>query len=188
MGLRRVVFVEPRPTDVEPSLQRPQYIVCPDNETSEDMDKLRMAWGASDLLLNRPALSRWHPECELQLSSLLYAMLKAWISKLTSRFYLFVSFHRQAKVRGMCVSLFLFSLFLPSAVLFETPADALSTSSISSYSTPPSISRLQPLLRHARRTQPCCPGSISLSRTRRRRLPYSLRRASRQRLLWRSRG
>ncbi|KAL7416780.1 hypothetical protein BDY24DRAFT_378232 [Mrakia frigida] len=38
------------------------YIVCPDNETSEDMDKLRMAWGASDLLLNRPALSRWHPE------------------------------------------------------------------------------------------------------------------------------
>jgi len=38
------------------------YIICPDNETSSDMDKLRIMWGAEDVALGRPALSRWHPE------------------------------------------------------------------------------------------------------------------------------
>ena len=38
------------------------YILCPDNETTEAMDALRITWGAQDMTLNRPALSRWHPD------------------------------------------------------------------------------------------------------------------------------
>ncbi|KAG8949199.1 hypothetical protein FRC04_008998 [Tulasnella sp. 424] len=38
------------------------YIICPDNECSEDLDRLRIKWAAGDLVEGRPALSRWHPE------------------------------------------------------------------------------------------------------------------------------
>lgn len=38
------------------------YIVVPDNETSPEMDRLRIRWAADDVSQNRPALSRWHPE------------------------------------------------------------------------------------------------------------------------------
>jgi NAD(P)-dependent dehydrogenase (short-subunit alcohol dehydrogenase family) len=38
------------------------YILCPDNETSRAQDERRVAWGAGDLIENRPALSRWHPD------------------------------------------------------------------------------------------------------------------------------
>ncbi|KAG8899308.1 hypothetical protein FRC01_010591 [Tulasnella sp. 417] len=38
------------------------YIICPDNETSEDLDRLRIKWAAGDIVEGRPALSRWHPE------------------------------------------------------------------------------------------------------------------------------
>ena len=38
------------------------YIICPDNETSRAMDEKRMQWTADDLIKNRPALSRWHPD------------------------------------------------------------------------------------------------------------------------------
>ncbi|ELU44413.1 short chain dehydrogenase domain-containing protein [Rhizoctonia solani AG-1 IA] len=34
------------------------YIICPDNETSEDLDRLRIRWAADDLVERRPALSR----------------------------------------------------------------------------------------------------------------------------------
>ncbi|CEL62736.1 short-chain dehydrogenase/reductase SDR [Rhizoctonia solani AG-1 IB] len=37
------------------------YIICPDNETSEDLDRLRIRWAADDLVERRPALSRWNP-------------------------------------------------------------------------------------------------------------------------------
>ncbi|CAE6466966.1 unnamed protein product [Rhizoctonia solani] len=37
------------------------YIICPDNETSEDLDRLRIRWAADDLVERRPALSRWDP-------------------------------------------------------------------------------------------------------------------------------
>ncbi len=37
------------------------YILCPDNETSAEQDAKRIAWAAGDLIENRPALSRWHP-------------------------------------------------------------------------------------------------------------------------------
>jgi len=38
------------------------YILCPDNETTPEQDARRIAWAAGDLIENRPALSRWHPE------------------------------------------------------------------------------------------------------------------------------
>lgn len=38
------------------------YIICPDDETSEAMDRARIVWGAEDITKDRPALSRWHPE------------------------------------------------------------------------------------------------------------------------------
>jgi NAD(P)-dependent dehydrogenase (short-subunit alcohol dehydrogenase family) len=38
------------------------YILCPDNETSREQDAKRIAWGAGDLIENRPAPSRWHPD------------------------------------------------------------------------------------------------------------------------------
>ena len=38
------------------------YILCPDNETTPEQDKKRIAWAAGDLIENRPALSRWHPD------------------------------------------------------------------------------------------------------------------------------
>ncbi|MFG0678748.1 SDR family NAD(P)-dependent oxidoreductase [Delftia sp. WSY_7] len=37
------------------------YIFCQDNEVTREMDQRRMQWSADDLILNRPALSRWHP-------------------------------------------------------------------------------------------------------------------------------
>lgn len=38
------------------------YILCPDNETSLEQDRRRIAWAAGDVIENRPALSRWHPD------------------------------------------------------------------------------------------------------------------------------
>ncbi|KQU34110.1 short-chain dehydrogenase [Methylobacterium sp. Leaf94] len=37
------------------------YILCPDNETTRAQDEKRIAWAAGDIIENRPALSRWHP-------------------------------------------------------------------------------------------------------------------------------
>ena len=38
------------------------YILCPDNETERVTDERRMAWAIGDVIENRPALSRWHPD------------------------------------------------------------------------------------------------------------------------------
>ncbi len=38
------------------------YILCPDNDTPRDLDERRMAWAIGDVIENRPALSRWHPD------------------------------------------------------------------------------------------------------------------------------
>jgi NAD(P)-dependent dehydrogenase (short-subunit alcohol dehydrogenase family) len=38
------------------------YILCPDNDVTPRIDKKRIAWAAGDLIENRPALSRWHPD------------------------------------------------------------------------------------------------------------------------------
>jgi NAD(P)-dependent dehydrogenase (short-subunit alcohol dehydrogenase family) len=38
------------------------YILCPDNDVTRAMDERRIQWAADDLIRNRPALSRWHPD------------------------------------------------------------------------------------------------------------------------------
>ena len=38
------------------------YILCPDNDTTREQDERRMRWAADDVVKNRPALSRWHPD------------------------------------------------------------------------------------------------------------------------------
>jgi len=38
------------------------YILCPDNETPRALDERRILWAAGDIVENRPALSRWHPD------------------------------------------------------------------------------------------------------------------------------
>ena len=38
------------------------YILCPDNDVSEGRDIKRIEWAMGDIINNRPALSRWHPD------------------------------------------------------------------------------------------------------------------------------
>jgi NAD(P)-dependent dehydrogenase (short-subunit alcohol dehydrogenase family) len=38
------------------------YILCPDNDVTRAIDERRMLWAARDIIDNRPALSRWHPD------------------------------------------------------------------------------------------------------------------------------
>jgi NAD(P)-dependent dehydrogenase (short-subunit alcohol dehydrogenase family) len=38
------------------------YVLCPDGDTTRGMDEKRIAWAAGDIVQNRPALSRWHPD------------------------------------------------------------------------------------------------------------------------------
>ena len=40
------------------------YVLCPDNAVDRAMDEKRIRWAADDIILNRPALSRWHPDFE----------------------------------------------------------------------------------------------------------------------------
>ena len=41
------------------------YILCPDNDVTRALDERRILWAAQDMILNRPALSRWHPDFKL---------------------------------------------------------------------------------------------------------------------------
>jgi NAD(P)-dependent dehydrogenase (short-subunit alcohol dehydrogenase family) len=38
------------------------YILCPDNDVTRRLDERRILWAAGDIVENRPALSRWHPD------------------------------------------------------------------------------------------------------------------------------
>jgi len=38
------------------------YILCPDNETTREIDEKRIQWNADDIIKNRPAMSRWNPD------------------------------------------------------------------------------------------------------------------------------
>ncbi|BCA58149.1 SDR family NAD(P)-dependent oxidoreductase [Sphingomonas sp. HMP6] len=38
------------------------YILCPDNDVDRATDEKRMRWSMDDIVANRPALSRWHPD------------------------------------------------------------------------------------------------------------------------------
>ena len=38
------------------------YILCPDNDVPRERDVKRIEWALADIIENRPALSRWHPD------------------------------------------------------------------------------------------------------------------------------
>lgn len=38
------------------------YVLCPDDDVTRAMDERRVQWAADDVIQNRPALSRWHPD------------------------------------------------------------------------------------------------------------------------------
>jgi NAD(P)-dependent dehydrogenase (short-subunit alcohol dehydrogenase family) len=38
------------------------YVICPDHDTPRQLDEKRIQWNTDDLIKNRPALSRWHPD------------------------------------------------------------------------------------------------------------------------------
>tara|TARA_R110002020_G_scaffold10801_2_gene41001 strand:- start:3995 stop:4873 length:879 start_codon:yes stop_codon:yes gene_type:complete len=38
------------------------FILCPDDDTPNDVDHKRIFWNAMDIIADRPALSRWHPD------------------------------------------------------------------------------------------------------------------------------
>lgn len=38
------------------------YVICPDNDVSEETDKKRMLWTIGDIVHRRPPLSRWRDE------------------------------------------------------------------------------------------------------------------------------
>ena len=40
------------------------YIICPDNDVTEEMDKKRIAWAAGDVIERDEPLSRWNPAYE----------------------------------------------------------------------------------------------------------------------------
>jgi len=49
------------------------YIICPDNEVTREIDNRRIQWAAEDIIYNRPALSRWHPDYKDQFAAFLTA-------------------------------------------------------------------------------------------------------------------
>ncbi|KAK0103557.1 hypothetical protein ONS95_005574 [Cadophora gregata] len=38
------------------------YVICPDNDVSEEMDRKRMLWTVNDVVQGRPPLTRWREE------------------------------------------------------------------------------------------------------------------------------
>ncbi|KAI1135312.1 NAD(P)-binding protein [Hypoxylon sp. FL0543] len=42
--------------------ERQFWVLCPDNDVSEETDRKRMLWSAQDAVLGRPPLSRWRDE------------------------------------------------------------------------------------------------------------------------------
>jgi hypothetical protein len=47
------------------------YIICPDNDVTREIDNRRILWAAEDIVRNRPALSRWHPDYAEQFAAFL---------------------------------------------------------------------------------------------------------------------
>jgi len=47
------------------------YIICPDNDVTREIDNRRIQWAAEDIIRNRPALSRWHPDFKDQFAAFL---------------------------------------------------------------------------------------------------------------------
>ena len=38
------------------------YVICPDNDVTEDLDRRRMMWSVGDVVEGRPPLTRWREE------------------------------------------------------------------------------------------------------------------------------
>jgi NAD(P)-dependent dehydrogenase (short-subunit alcohol dehydrogenase family) len=53
------------------------YVLCPDHAVDRATDELRMQWSIDDIIENRPALSRWHPQFEAQFAAYVAAGKKA---------------------------------------------------------------------------------------------------------------
>jgi NAD(P)-dependent dehydrogenase (short-subunit alcohol dehydrogenase family) len=49
------------------------YILCPDNDVTRAIDNKRILWAAEDIIKNRPALSRWHPDYSAAFDEFLHA-------------------------------------------------------------------------------------------------------------------
>jgi NAD(P)-dependent dehydrogenase (short-subunit alcohol dehydrogenase family) len=49
------------------------YVLCPDNAVDRATDERRMQWSIDDLIKNRPALSRWHPDFEAEFAAYMSA-------------------------------------------------------------------------------------------------------------------
>jgi NAD(P)-dependent dehydrogenase (short-subunit alcohol dehydrogenase family) len=49
------------------------YILCPDNDVMRAIDNKRILWAAEDIIKNRPALSRWHPDYTAAFDEFLHA-------------------------------------------------------------------------------------------------------------------
>jgi NAD(P)-dependent dehydrogenase (short-subunit alcohol dehydrogenase family) len=47
------------------------YVICPDNDVTRDIDNRRILWAAEDIIRNRPALSRWHPDYQDEFATFL---------------------------------------------------------------------------------------------------------------------
>ena len=45
------------------------YIICPDNDVTTATDNARIQWNVDDIIENRPALSRWHPDYEARFAA-----------------------------------------------------------------------------------------------------------------------
>jgi NAD(P)-dependent dehydrogenase (short-subunit alcohol dehydrogenase family) len=45
------------------------YVLCPDNDVTPEIDQRRIEWAVGDLVANRPALSRWHPDYEAEFAA-----------------------------------------------------------------------------------------------------------------------
>ena len=52
------------------------YILCPDNDVTRAIDERRILWAAQDIIENRPALSRWHPDFKQAFADFMAAELK----------------------------------------------------------------------------------------------------------------
>ncbi len=49
------------------------YILCPDNDVTTQIDHRRIQWAAEDIIRNRPALSRWHPDYKAEFEQFMAA-------------------------------------------------------------------------------------------------------------------
>jgi hypothetical protein len=38
------------------------YVICPDNDVTEELDKKRIMWTTGDVVYERPPLTRWREE------------------------------------------------------------------------------------------------------------------------------